>query len=525
MVTSVIEVSLVLLLLASFMAAVQARLKVPLELLMLVGSLGIAFVPGLPRVEVTPDMVFLLFLPPILFAAAYFTSWRDFKANRRAIGLLATGLVLFTSFAVAGVARFMNPTLSWPVAFALGAMVSPPDASAAAALTRKLRLPRRLVTILEGESLVNDATALVLYRVAIAATLTGSVSFHGAFFQFLYMGAGGVVMGYLIGRAGLWMLLRLPDAKAQTVLSLVTAFSAYVVAEAFHVSGVMSTVAAGLCFGRWLPLLANARTRVESRTSWDLLLFVINGFVFTMIGFQLPMIVRGLGAYSWRQLLLEAAAVNVTVFVVRFLWVYPATYVPRWIFPSIAKADPSPNWRPVAVLGWMGMRGIVSLAAALALPADFPNRALLLFLAYSVILVTLIVPPLTLPWVLKLLKIPEGNEHSREEAMARYAATKAALDHLNTPGGNGFTDDQLSVMRRRYERRLKTLEPNLQENAFSPVNPEDRQFRHLLQSTINWEREVLRDLRQNAKIHDEVFHTLSYELDLEELRLKTPRVS
>ena len=292
-----------------------------------------------------------------ILAAAYFTSWRDFKANKRPIALLATGLVLFTSVAVAWVAKTLIPALSWPVAFALGAMVSPPDASAASALTRKLKLPRRLVTILEGESLINDASALVIYRFAIAAAVSGVFSRPSALLKFLWVSAGGILLGYLIGRAGLWLLLKLEDVKAQTVTSLVTAFSAYIVGESVGASGVISTVVAGLASGCWLPLFGSAKTRIEAKANWDLVLFIINGFVFTMIGLQLPSVVGHLEDYSWKQLIFYAVAINTTVIAVRFLWVFPAAYLPRWIFPSIARSDPSPPCRRSPVSGWMGMRG------------------------------------------------------------------------------------------------------------------------------------------------------------------------
>jgi CPA1 family monovalent cation:H+ antiporter len=499
--------------------------KLPLELLMLLSSLLIGLVPHLPRVAVVPEMVFLLFLPPILFASAYFTSWRDFKANRRPIALLAIGLVLFTSVSVAALIKMLIPTLMWPVAFALGAMVSPPDASAASALTRKLGLPRRLVTILEGESLVNDATALVIYRFALAAAISGVFSFPSAVAQSFWVALGGVAVGFCIGRAGLWLLIRLEDAKAQTVMSLITAFGAYIIGESVGVSGVISTVTAGLCFGRWLPMLISPKTRIEAKANWDLVLFIINGFVFTMIGLQLPGIVGNLRNHSWGHLILYAVAVNITVILVRFVWVFPATYLPRWIFPSIAAKDPSPPGKAVVVLGWLGMRGIVSLAAALALPELFPHRPLLIFLTYSVILVTLVLQPLTLPALLRYLKLQGGNEHAREESLARYHATKAVLDKLPTLKAVGaHSAEQIEELRRRYERRLQTVEPNLSEYAYSSTNVEDQQLRRLLQNIIRWEREALQELRHDGKIHDEVFHALSYELDLEELRLQTPRL-
>lgn len=525
MMSHTIETGLVLLLLATLMVAIQSRVKLPLELLMLLSSLFISFIPGLPSVAVVPELVFLLFLPPILFAAAYFTSWRDFKANKRPIALMAIGLVLFTSVSVALLLKFLLPALPWPTCFALGAMVSPPDASAASALTRKLGMPRRLVTILEGESLVNDATALVIYRFALVAAVSGLFSLPTATAQFFWVALGGAGIGWLVGRAGLWLLLRLDDARAQTVMSFITAFAAYIFGESLGFSGVISTVMAGLGFGRFLPHLISAQTRIEAKANWDMVLFIINAFVFTMIGLQLPSVVKNLGEYSWGQLAGYAVALNLTVIAVRFLWVFPATYIPRWISPSLAKRDPAPPWQAVVILGWMGMRGIVSLAAALALPGDFPHRALLVFLTYTVILVTLIVPPLTLPALLRVLKLHNTDEHSREQAMARFEATKSVLNRIEAlMKESGYSLPQIDDLRQRYERRLKTIEPNLQENAHSSINLEDQQLRRLLQNVIRWERETLQSLRTGGKIHDEVFHGLAYELDLEELRLQTPRL-
>jgi CPA1 family monovalent cation:H+ antiporter len=339
------------------------------------------------------------------------------------------------------------------------------------------------------------------------------------------VGLGGVVTGFLVGRVGLWVLLKLDDVKAQTVMSLVTAFGSYIVGESVGVSGVISTVTGGLVFGRCLPILSTARTRVEAKTSWDLVLFIINGFVFTMIGFQLPTVIENLHAYSWSQLVVYAVVINVTIIAVRFLWVFPATYLPRLFSPSLRKTDPSPKWQSIVVLGWLGMRGIVSLAATLALPETFPERPLLVFLTYSVILVTLIIPPLTLPLILRFMSLPVDNARDREEAMARYEATKSALAKIGEHASiAGTPPKQIEHLRERYQRRLKTIEPNLREDAHSAINVEDQHLRRLLQTTSRWERETLQSLRQGGQIHDEVFHALSYELDLEELRLSTPRL-
>jgi CPA1 family monovalent cation:H+ antiporter len=302
--------------------------------------------------------------------------------------------------------------------------------------------------------LVNDATALVVYRFALAAVSLGVFSLPQAIGKFFILALGGVGIGFLVGKAGLWLMPRLRDVHAQTVMSFITAFGAYVLGESAGVSGVISTVTAGLCFGRWLPGIINPQTRIESKANWELVLFVINAFVFTMIGLQLPVVVRNLTDYSWKALLLYAVALNVTVIVMRFLWVFPATYLPRFLIPAIARKDPSPRWEPVVILGWMGMRGIVSLAAALALPDAFPHRSLLIFLTYTVILVTLILPPLTLPTLLRILNIHSGNEHAREEALARHAATKSVLDQIDgLKEDKGFSIEQIDTLRLRYERR------------------------------------------------------------------------
>src|SRR6185312_7210101 len=321
----VLETALILLSLATLTVVLAPRLKIPIEVLLLLGSLVISEIPGLPPIALKPDIVFLLFMPPILFAAAYFTSWRDFKANKRPISLLAVGLIAFTSAAVAAALRLLIPGIPWSVGFVLGAMVSPPDASAATAITRKLGVPRRLVTILEGESLVNDASALVIYRFAIAAIMTGTFSPGTAMLRFVWIGAGGVGVGWLTGILGIFLYKRIEDSTAQILLSFLTAFGAYLFGEAIGVSGIIATVAAGLYFGRWIPAQGTAEVRLSAKASWELVLFVINAFVFTLMGFQLPIILRDLSGYSHETLLLEALVVSATVIGVRFVWVFPAT--------------------------------------------------------------------------------------------------------------------------------------------------------------------------------------------------------
>ncbi len=520
-----LRAAMALLLVAVGIATLAPKLRLPTEVLLLLGSLALSFVPGLPHLHLRPDLIFLVFLPPILFAAAYFTSWRDFKANKRPISLMAIGLVLFTSASVAAAAKALVPDMSWPVAYILGAMVSPPDASAATAITRKFGVPRRLITIIEGESLINDATALVIYRFAIAAALTGVFSPGLALAKFVWVGMGGVFMGLATGWVGLWLYQRLTETPAQTLVSFLTAFAAYVMGEITGVSGVISTVVAGLYFGRWLPTHSSAQLRIEAKAAWDLALFVINALVFMLIGLQLPFVLEGLRGYSHGALLLYAVVISVTAILVRLIWVFPATYLPRFLFPVICRKDPSPPLGPVFVLGWTGMRGIVTLAAALALPAEMPHRNLLIFLAYSVILSTLLLPSLTLPFIIRTLGIKSGLEREKDEALARVAAVKEVLQRIDGLKTNkAFNLKHVEEMEHHYQKRLVFLESNLSNTAFSPLYVEDTQKRRLLREIISAERRAILRLRDDNTIHNEVFHQLTRELDLEDLRLRTQRL-
>jgi CPA1 family monovalent cation:H+ antiporter len=529
--TSVIEAALLLLFLTTIAVPWARRTGLPTEILLVLGSLTVSLLPGLPEVVLDPDVVFTLFLPPILFAAAYFTSWRDFKRNRRPIFLLAFGLVLFTTTLVACALRALGIGAPWPVAFLLGAIVSPPDASAATAIIRKLGAPRRLVTVVEGESLVNDATALTAYRFALAAILTGFFSPGEAVLQFLILAAGGAAAGLGVAMAGIFILKRLRDSTAETTLTLITAFSAYILAEHLNFSGVISTVAGGLYYGRRIPGVTSAQTHIEAEASWRTVLFIINGLVFTLIGLQMPAVMAGLDGYSWPQLAFYATVIVVTVIVVRFIWVFPATYLPRKLFPSIARQDPSPPYGVVTALGWMGMRGIVSLAAALSIPLSlpsgqpFPFRSLLIFLTYAVILATLVLPATTLPALMRRLGVRDDGENRREEVAARLALNEAIMREIESLRREGeLPSEMLTRSAGRYQRRIETLQSNLEEKPFSPLFDEDRLLRRLMRRLLEAERRELAGLRGRAAIHDEVFFNLSRELDIEEARLNGQRV-
>ena len=364
-----IELVLGLLVPVLLLAVIGRRINVPYPILLVLGGLGLSLLPGLPRVGLAPELVFLLFLPPLLYVGAFYTSIRDFRANLRPIGLLAVGLVVATTAVVAAVAHAAIPDLDWPAAFVLGAIVSPPDAVAATAILRRLGVPRRVLAILEGESLVNDAIALVVYRAALAALATGTFSLGELGLRFVVASLGGALIGLAVGSLVAQLRRPLHDPPVEITISVLTPFAAYLPAEALGVSGVLAVVTAGLYLGQRASGLMDAHTRIRGDAFWDTLIFLLNGLLFILVGLQLRGIMVDLSSRSPLSLLGIGLLISLTVILVRFAWVFPATYLPRLLSPSLRKRDPSPAWQYVFVLGWAGMRGALSLAAALALPA------------------------------------------------------------------------------------------------------------------------------------------------------------
>ena len=417
------EVVALLLAVAIALAMLADFVKIPYPILLVVGGLVLSLQPWAPHYTLPPEVVFLAFLPPLLYAAAYNTNWALFRRQIRAISLLAIGLVFFTTSAVAWAAHeFVG--LGWGPAFVLGAIVSPPDAVAAMAITRRVRVPAVVSTLLEGESLVNDASALVAYRIAVAAVVTGVFSLADATIEFAVVSVGGVASGLggalFVMRLHTWLNRRkLADSKTTIAITLLTPYALYLPAERLHVSGVLAVVTAGLIVGANRRRLFPDELRVEARAVWETVDFVLNVLIFILIGFQLPTILEGLsGDYSPKVLVIDAAIVSGVVIVTRFLWVYPGAYLPR-VMDRVLRlnTDPFPPWRTVTVVAWTGMRGVVSLAGALALPtvladgSKFPNRDLIQFLTFWVIFATLVLQGLTLPLVIRVLGV-----HKRAEA-------------------------------------------------------------------------------------------------------------
>ena len=517
-----IEIVLVMLLAATGLAVIARRYGIPYPVLLVLGGLAIGLVPGLPVVELEPDIVFLLFLPPILFGAGYFTSIHDLRANVRAIGLLAVGLVLFTTVTVAVVAQLLIPSLGWAAAFALGAIVAPPDAVAATAVFQRLGVPRRTVTILEGESLLNDATALVAYRFAVAAALTGTFSLVDAGGTFLLASIGGVVLGIAVGHVVSLIVRKVDDEVFSVVITFLAPLGAYLPAEELGLSGVVATVAAGIWVGRHAPMNLSSGVRLSGVAGWQILLFLVNGAVFILIGLTLPQALSRLAGRPPQELFLLAVAISVTVILARIVWVFPATYLPRRI-RRIRENDPTPPIRNVTIVAWAGMRGVVSLAAALALPAGFPERDLVIFLTFAVILATLVGQGLTLPLLIHRLGIDDGSGLSgQEEAYARYIAADAATNRIEAlarewPGHTELID----TLRAQYGHRTRhaELRQDLAEED-EEAEQELLEHRQIRLAILNAEREALISLRDRAAISEDAFRRVERDLDLEELRME-----
>jgi CPA1 family monovalent cation:H+ antiporter len=503
------------------------KLRIPDPIMLVLGGLAVSLIPGLPSVELQPDYVFLIVLPPLLYSQAWFTSWKDFCDHIRPISLLAVGLVLFTMSAVAVVVHLLLPEVPLAAAFALGAIVSPPDAVAASAIAQRLRLPKQLVVILEGESLVNDATGLVAYKFALTALATGTFSLGRASMQFLLVVVGGIAVGLVVGWVFARLLRWIRDDLIDIVISLVVPYVAYLGAESIHLSGVLATVTAGIYIGALSPELLSASTRLSGAAFWNALVFLLNGVLFMLIGLQLPEIIRGLHDHPPLVLLAYAGIVGGVVIVTRMIWVYPGAYLPRMLSSRIRARDPFPRWQNVAVVGWCGMRGVVSLAAALALPhvlpggQEFPERDLILFFTFTVILVTLVGQGLTLPALIRRLGVTTDQSEEHSEREARRSAARAALKRIEIVAGTErLTEEAIVAVTGFYQDRLYLLGDELADTlGWSPHRQRSIEARRLRREAVAAERQELIALHRRHRLSKGLLHKLERELDLEEARL------
>jgi len=508
------------------LAVLAQRLDLPVAIPLVLGGMGLALVPGLPAVELDPELALALFLPPLLQVSAYRTDWPAFRSNIRPILLLAIGAVLFTTAAVAVVAHGLVPGLPWWAAAALGAIVAPPDAVAASSVLKKFNLPKRIVTVLEGESLINDASSLVLYRFAVAAVAASSVSYASGLLQFFGMGIGGIVIGWLSGRLAMWVFSKIDDTMLDITTSILAGFTAYLGAEALHASGVLAAVVCGLVLGRKQHAEFTARTRLELHAVWNFIEFLLASLIFMLIGLQMRGIVERLvkeSATALASLALLALAVSATLIISRFVWVFMTGWLPG-VFSSGKAAQPTtPLWTHHAVVSWAGMRGVVSLAAALALPSSFPARDVIVFLAFCSIFATLIVQGTTLGWLVRKLEVIEPEQVAAEpaEALARAEIADAALDAVKErldPHASQAHSAAASALVDEYEARAERATE--EKEAESPENAE--QFnaqRRLRLVAIQAAREKLSE--HTDQVGADAHRSLAEELDLEEQQIRS----
>jgi monovalent cation/hydrogen antiporter len=508
--------------------AIARWLSVPYPIPLVLGGLVLGLIPGIPDIELEPDLVLVIFLPPLLYAAAFFSDLRALRSDLRAISIAAIGLVLLTMGTVAIVAHEVIG-MSWALAFALGAIVSPTDPVAATAIMRHLRAPRRLVNFIEGESLVNDATALVAYRVAVAAAVGGTFSAMDAGLEFLGAAAGGIAIGLVVALVVGEIRRRLDDAPTEITISLLTPYAAFVPADELGLSGVLAAVTAGIYLGWRAPELITPQTRLQATAVWEILTFLLNATLFILIGLQLPVIADGLDAYTMGELVGYAALVCATVIGTRFAFAFTIPYVIRALDRRPSQRARRLGARPRIVSSWAGMRGAVSLAAALALPlqtdagAPLPDRDLILFITFALILVTVVGQGLTLPYLIRALGVQEdGAEEEAEEMRARYVASRAALERLDELAVEDWTlDDTIERVRGLYEfrrRRVKVQTGKIEDEE--GIQDRSLAYQRLMHELYDVQRRAVVQLRNGGEISNDVMHRIERELDLEESRLE-----
>ncbi|WP_213735612.1 Na+/H+ antiporter [Bradyrhizobium sp. dw_411] len=520
------QIFLILLAVLAGATLLARRVSVAPAILLLLTGIVLAFVPGMPSLELPPELVLLVVLPPLIYSASVAMSWREFKRNLRPIIMLSVGCVIFTAWAVAAATHYLVG-LPWNVGFLLGAIVAPPDVVAPLAIARKLGMPRRILVVLEGEGLANDSTALILYRFALMAISTGAFSLPKATGTFFAIVICEALFGIAVGWLSLRARHRARDPQIEITLSLITPYVAYWIPEHFGGSGVIATVACGLYMSWNGPLLISSATRLQGIFFWDLVIFLIEGLLFLLTGFQMRSLWENSKAFPLNEILSATALVAVIVVVARFAWVYPATYLPRLLNKRLRERDPHPSWRTTFVIAFTGVRGAVSLAAALALPfvlpdgQSFPYRDLILFVSFGVIFITLVGVGLTLPPVVRRLGVTDVGraesiaEHESEIA-ARREALGAALKSLDAiTDDRELSEEVVKLLRARHETRADQLPDSLNPDAHDVSATGTALTREL----ISAERKFIHVMLRDGKITDEIRRRIERDLDLEEASL------
>ena len=524
-----ITLVIILLFVIAFLWLLSKRFNFPFPILLVLFGIIISVIPGLPTLKVSPDVIFLLFLPPLLYHAAWNTSWHDFRAAIRPISLAAIGLVLFTTVAVAIVAHFLIPSFGWPVAFLLGAIISPPDVVSATAVTKGLGLHPGLLTILEGESLINDASALIAYRYALAAITTAGFAWWEAGLNFLYVAGVGIAIGW-----GIALIMRVIherfscDAVVDVTLTFLTPYTSYLLAEHFGASGVLAVVTTGLYLSFRSNKLFTHEGRIMTDAIWEVVMFVLNGLIFILIGLQLRTVSQGLEAYSKTSLIAYGVSISLLVILIRFIWILPSMLWPDKVGRSIY-GDRGYERKNLVVFGWSGMRGIVSMAAAMALPLSFagshvfPHRNLLIFLTFCVILTTLVLLGLTLPWLIRLMKLEPysvvAQEYEVRTKIVSNAINKIEEEYALLP------DELLNNIKSKYEVKYNRLQKTaLPSNYFGQgktlTSQVFNQYTKVQLDLLEVERASVQQMHLSGSASESILKKIERELDVEEMRLR-----
>ncbi len=521
------------------LTAIVNKRKFPFPVILVFAGLVIGFIPQLPNLQLDPEVVFVIMLPPLLYDAASKTSWLEFKTSIRPISALAITLVFFTTVAVAVTAYYLIPGFTWPLAFVLGAVISPPDAVAASGIIKGLGLNKKTVTILEGESLVNDASALIAYRYAVLAVTTGSFVFWEAGLQFLLVSVVGILIGFVIGFLFVLAHKKIDNNPlVETSLTLLAPFVAYLAAENFHMSGVLAVVTAGLVISRKSPEIFASQARMRTRVVWDTIIFLLNGFIFILIGLQLPSIIKDLGRYPFSIILGYGLIISLVTILVRIIWVFGGAYWLRFFqknkksqVPDDIDMDTNNTWKNVMVVAWTGTRGVISLAAALALPlvlddgTAFPKRSSIIFLAFVVIFITLVVQGLTLPFLVRWLKIkPEDNTDEEQRELQLYLAN-STLHYIENEfpiQGDSKLKEQLV---NKYGQQIRKLNKEIQLHKrakyfnYEVKLPEPDNLLIAKVEINKFQRELLIRLHKDGDFSDAVIRQIEREIDIDELKL------
>lgn len=526
---------LVLLFAVFMLIMVAQKFKVSYPIFLVLAGLGISFIPGMPKIEVEPEMIFLIFLPPLLYEAAWYTSWNDFWKWRRPIGMLAFGLVFFTSIIVAYISSSMIPGFTLALGFLLGGIISPPDAVAATSVLKNVKIPGRITTILEGESLINDASSLIVFRFALVAVVSGQFSLGTAIGQFFLAAIMGVLIGLAVAHVMYVIHRFLPTTPSiDAGLTLMSPYFMYIAAEHWHYSGVMAVVAGGLFLSyRSHEIFSHSNSRIQTVGVWATVVFILNGLVFILIGLELPVVIENLQPYSISEAIKYGLIISLVTIVIRILYVFPISYVPKWL-GNTKRMDPqNPLWKGPLIVGWAGMRGVVSLASALSVPLllkngeAFPHRNLILFITFIVILVTLVFQGLTLPLLIKWIKIKHIEDFppaEEQEAAIKMRMMKVALQRLNDKYTQQVTENELvGFLKHQIENdvslmhnRLESLECDDTEKA------EIELYNEILLDLYDLQRKELVLIRKEKNFSDEEIRRQEYQLDFDEAKILKP---